>query len=254
MDLIKIFSEISVKLHSDFEETRAATTHPGLKGATNEENVREFLRKYLPKSLDISRGIIVDSENNQSHEMDLIISDTAKTPIFYEKNNIRVIPVECVYSVIEIKAYLDSSQLDRIFENMLSVKNLNKKAWKEIGPIIHSHTMYGKEWGIWPVNYFVFAYDSIDLPNLAKKMNSKNNELKLSPWSRVDTICVLNKGVILNKTPDGMFSPLPDASTTTTYTKTKNALLLFHTLISGLLSEARMPTFVFKDYLKGLTF
>ncbi|WP_268544035.1 DUF6602 domain-containing protein [Candidatus Nitrosotenuis cloacae] len=254
MDLVKIFEEISKKLQSDFDEIRSATSHPGLKGKANEESFRVFLRKYLPKSLDISTGTVVDSDKNVSRELDLIISDAAKTPIFYENNDIRVIPIECVYSVIEIKSNLDSDALDKIFENMLSVRKLNKKAWEETGAIIHSHTMYGKEWGIWPVNYFVFAYDSMALSTLVEKLNSKNEELNLSPWSRIDTICVLNKGVVLNKTHEGMFTPLPDSQTIITYTETKNALLLFHTLISGLLSQARMPTFIFKDYLKDFRF
>ena len=43
-----------------------------------EEVVREFLRTYFPKTLDISTGFLIDSNGNESNQMDIIISDGAK--------------------------------------------------------------------------------------------------------------------------------------------------------------------------------
>jgi hypothetical protein len=64
--------------------------HPGEKGSFFEEIVREFLKMYSPKSLDISTGFIIDSNDNESKQMDIIISDATKTPIFFQNTSVRV--------------------------------------------------------------------------------------------------------------------------------------------------------------------
>ena len=92
-------------MNTDLERIRGANRrNPDLKGIQFEEIFRKFLRLYLPKKLDISTGTIIDSNGNQSKQLDVIISDYSKAPILYEEADIRTIPVECVYSVIEVKA------------------------------------------------------------------------------------------------------------------------------------------------------
>src|SRR2546425_386352 len=108
MNLHEIFDNVARRMRADFEEAHVAMNHPGLKGNAVEESFRQFLRDYLPKALDISTGILVDSEGNQSRQLDVIISDAAKTPIFYRSGETRIIPIECAYSVIEVKSFLDT--------------------------------------------------------------------------------------------------------------------------------------------------
>src|SRR5437763_936837 len=129
MKLDEIFDEIAQQMQSDFEKVRKAIDHPGLKGNVVEETFRTFLRNYLPQSLDVSTGILVDAEGRTSKQLDIIISDALKTPIFYKSGDMRVIPFECAYSVIEIKTFLDSKEVERAFENMKSVRALKKKAY-----------------------------------------------------------------------------------------------------------------------------
>jgi len=132
MNIVGIFDQVAQKMRADFEEAREALKHPGLKGTAFEETFRSFLRDYLPQSLDISTGTLVDAHGGVSRQLDVIISDSAKTPIFYRSGDIRVIPVECAYAVIEVKAYLDANELNRkggVFQNMESVRNLKKTAY-----------------------------------------------------------------------------------------------------------------------------
>ncbi len=127
MDLGEKFDNISKKMRIDFDDVRNSIKHPGEKGRSGEEIFREFLRLYFPKTLDISTGFIIDSNSNQSKQIDVIISDAARTPIFYENLSVRILPVECVYAVIEVKTMLDSTRLQQSFENMKSVRKLEKK-------------------------------------------------------------------------------------------------------------------------------
>lgn len=255
MNIAEIFDEVAKQMRSDFEKARKAVRHPGLKGASFEETLRTFLRDYLPRSLDISTGELVDAHGNVSRQLDIIISDSAKTPIFYRSGDIRVIPVECAYAVIEVKAYLDANELDRIFQNMESVRSLRKTAYfKPTGDVIYSDNLYGMEWEIWPINYYVFAYDSIDLMTLAEHIHERHQTKKLPEHSRIDTVCVLDKGVICNQHADGKFDALPEPGSKLNVCKTAHSLLLFYALTSRYFNQARLPNFRFTNYLGRMRF
>ena len=66
MDLNEIFGEVSAQMRSDFAKAQKSLSHAGLKGVANEEVLKEFLRQYLPRTLDISGGMLVDSDGNHS--------------------------------------------------------------------------------------------------------------------------------------------------------------------------------------------
>jgi len=255
MNIAEIFDEVAKQMRSDFEKARKAIRQLGLKGASFEETFRTFLREYIPRSLDVSSGVLVDAHGTVSCQLDVIISDSAKTPIFYRSGDIRVIPVECAYAVIEIKAYLDANELDRVFQNMESVRNLRKTAYlKPAGPIIYSVNLYGREWEIWPINYYVFAYDSIDLMALAEHIHERHQTKKLPEPSRIDSVCVLDKGVICNQRADGKFDALPQPGSKLYVCKTARSLLLFYALTSTYFNQAMLPNFRFTDYLGNMTF
>ena len=253
MDLTGVFDEVSKQMRSDFIKAQKSLSHAGLKGGANEEALHRFLRQYLPRTLDVTTGMIVDSQGNQSRQLDIILSDSAKTPIFYESSETRVIPIECAYAVIEVKAFLDKRELEKAYQNMQSVKSLVKKAYfEEKGVIAHTHTLYGREWDHWPIHHFVFAYDSSGIDSVLNNLNSlqASNELH----KRIDTICILEKGVILNQGTDGMFSALPVPGSKAIVSHTSRALLLFYTLISVILNQASMRPFNLLPYLKDMSF
>ncbi len=121
-----------------------------------------------------------------------------------------------------MKAALNSRELERAFENMKSVRALRKTGYViEGGPIVHSKTLYGRKWDIWPTNYFIFAFDSISLDELGSLLASWYNRDSLPEWSRIDTVCVLNKGVILNQDRNGQFDALPSLGSIVAHYETK---------------------------------
>jgi hypothetical protein len=251
MKLDETFDFVAQTMRADFEKARCALTHPGQKGDAFEDVFRGFLREYLPKSLDISTGTLVDTSGAYSRQLDIIISDAAKTPILFKSGEIRVIPVECAYAVIEVKARLDAKEINRIFENMYSVRRLSKKAYfSEQTWFDH----YGGHWEILPINYFVFAFDSPDLRELGTLINARHQAEQLQPWSRIDTVCVLDKGLITNRHHDGLLDALPYPDTHMDVVLTKRSVLLFYALVMNYLGSVNMPRFVFTDYIKGIRF
>lgn len=255
MDIVEVFDQVAEKMRSDLAEVRSAVQHSGLKGSSFEEILRRFLISYLPATLDISTGIIVDSSGKTSRQIDVIVSDAAKTPIFYRSGDTRVVPIEGVYAVIEVKGTLTAQELEKAFENMKSVRALQKTAYiASSGPIINKKLMYGREWDAWPTNYYVFAFDSAPLGKLGSLLASWYTEESLPEWQRIDTICVLNRGVILNQCEDGLFDALPSPGSIVGNYETERALLLFYALISRYMFQAEIPPFRFTDYLGKLEF
>jgi len=253
MNLPEIFDEVAERMRLDLRMPRKAIEHHGLKGEAFENTFREFLRQYIPSSLDVSTGFLVDSTGEISKQLDVIISDAAKTPIFYYSGKIRVIPVECAYAVIEVKANLNSCELNKCFENMKSVRSLKKTAHFKSKGELYQVMMYGEIWTFWPINYYVFAYDSIGLKTLADHIIRKHQADKLPCHLRIDTVCVLDKGIIYNKCADGISDALPEPESKVIYSETTRSLLLFYVLISRYFNQARMPDFRTHDYLGDMT-
>lgn len=253
MFLKEIFDEVSIQMKSDFVKAQKSFSQPGLKGNANEDTVKEFLIQYLPKTMDVTTGILVDSTNNKSRQLDIIICDSAKTPIFCQSGEARVIPVECAYAAIEVKAYLDKAELEKAYKNMRSVKDLEKKAYFEPkGAIVSTNTLYGKAWSYWPIQHFVFAFDSPALITVRDNLNALQNHNETH--KRIDSICILEKGVIMNQTQTGMLSALPGLGSKTVVSSTPKSLLLFYVLISTILNQANMNYFNLYPYIKEMKF
>lgn len=258
MVLEKLFDEVSTQMTSRLNQARIGIgTHAPSKGTTFENIFIEFLREYLPKFMDVSSGFIVDANGNQSRQLDVILFDANKSPKFYQKENIRVLPIECVYGVIEVKAKLAISDVGEIFENMKSVRRLEKTAYvrptdNPMNSIITKHTIYDRVWEIWPVHYFVFAFDSVQLENIVSALTGIITKEKLEPWTRIDTVGVLNKGVICNQYKDGNIDALPGNDSTLIPINTSKALLLFYVLISSHLLQAVLPPLRINPYVQAV--
>jgi hypothetical protein len=256
VDLTSIFDEVAEQMRSDLRMARSALRHSGLKGSAFEETLRRFLRRYLPRTLDVSTGVLIDAQGNPpSRQIDVIISDAAKTPIFYASGEVRVIPIECVYSVIEVKAYVDTNELSRVHENMLSVRRLQKTAYYPLDELDRSVSAYGQEWDIWPVNYFLFAFDSIGLRSLGDALHGLHEHAGLPSHQRIDTVCVLDKGLILNRPRDEeRLDALPSPGSVLRLVPSERALLYFYTMITHYLNQAQLPSFRFGAYTREVNF
>jgi hypothetical protein len=84
------FDIISKQMQLEFDRIRGEISHPEEKGKLFEGQFRRFLKEYFPKTLDISTGFIIDSNDKSSNQLDIVISDAARTPIFYQDNEKRI--------------------------------------------------------------------------------------------------------------------------------------------------------------------
>lgn len=216
--LKEVFESISEKMRSDFEKVTKMIEHPGEKGTARENALMKYLRPHIPDKFEFSEGIIIDSFDHQSRQVDVIIHDKTATPFLQDRDLANVIPIESVYAVIEVKSTLTKDELSKCIENIKSVRSLKK------------NTITGQ---VSPTLGFVFAYDSDStLETIYKNFFELSKDIP--PEQQITCICVLNKGLILpiHKARLSSISFLPSNDTLfAMHNNASNALLMFYLLL-----------------------
>lgn len=100
--------------------TRAGAAHVGEDGRYVEHLLREYLKKYLPRDLEVLTGFILRAavvcgkrdnarkkdEHENSSQLDIIVYDTAHYPVYQRFGDSVIVPAEGVVAVISVKKYL----------------------------------------------------------------------------------------------------------------------------------------------------
>lgn len=181
------------KLIESISEARKVIPHSGEKGGEIEEKIRKALAWVLPERIGVSHGFVIDSKDEISKQMDIVLYDKMNTPKIYIGDQVQIFPVESTYACGEVKTKLDSRELEDVFKKCLSYKNLHREAYfPQSGIIKDTVKMFGKESEHWESIFFCIAYESTGLEKLCKECNLMNNREGLSVEKRVDTIVALN--------------------------------------------------------------
>lgn len=102
----------------------SATGHGVLLGDAREVMVREVLMRFLPPSLTIGTGQMVDSNGDRSRQIDIIVY-RSNFPIFRTLGLLDVFMLEGVVATIEVKSTLNKKLLWEALDNCVSVKKLS---------------------------------------------------------------------------------------------------------------------------------
>ncbi len=73
--LLQSFAAQEDVLRAALTQARAENDHAGVKGSRVDVAVREFLRKRLPRRLDVGHGEIVDQSGKRSNQIDVVVAD-----------------------------------------------------------------------------------------------------------------------------------------------------------------------------------
>lgn len=109
INISDLFLGLQDQMKVQLNTNREIIKHPVSKGDALENVWIEWLKKYLPNRYCVDKAIIIDSEGNLSHQIDLVIYDQQYTPFVFTQNGIHYIPAEGVYAVFEIKPDLEGS-------------------------------------------------------------------------------------------------------------------------------------------------
>lgn len=242
----------SEDLQRSLQQVRAAVDHKLSSGQSLEEAVRVFLRKHLHAGLAVTQGQIVDISGNVTKQLDVIVYDAQATPILFTSAEAghQLVPVEGVVGVVEVKSTISASTVPGVIANMQSVKSLEKRAYHRPivpDPITSTYRLYGQELENFPIIYSLLAFESSSWENLIPAMLAYNDTL--APARRVDHTCLLDKGVIANRTPEGQFDAIPNDQTRSMGLPTEHALLMWYIFIQRLYSQATSKPINMHAYL-----
>ena len=199
----EVLSSAQDKLNAAINQIRRSIPHQGEIGTLIEQQFRSQLEEILPEKIGVSHGFVVDSNNEFSRQMDIILYDKLNTPRIFASDGAQIFPVEATYACGEIKTYLDSSKLEDSFDKCLSYKNLCRKAYVEqSGPITTTYSLFADEYDHWQSIFFCVAVESINAKCLGKKYKEIVECKQLPIHQRIDTIVALEgtdgQNILLN--------------------------------------------------------
>lgn len=104
-DVARELRDRSASIRRDF------ATHRPSAGANREDLVERFLVEHLPKRFGVSTGLLISHDGLLSNQADLVVVDQINNAPLYGTARNKLWPVECVYSLIEVKTSLGPSDI-----------------------------------------------------------------------------------------------------------------------------------------------
>lgn len=194
-------SKYSKVLDAKFQSIKATATDSGVKGDGNEKILSEFLEGCSPGWKPILNCQIVDSFDSISDEVDIAICNDHQ---FFTQPGGGVLLVEGVDFVVQSKAMITDSEIDRVIKNSSSVKTLKKAISKGSQVSVPKHV---SPENINYVPYFCFAFSSELKPATVK--DRLNEKCKDVPFQLQPDIVVLHdRGTLLVNGKDGTSTSL----------------------------------------------
>jgi hypothetical protein len=184
--LLEAWSQaIQASLSAASEVVSAATEHNLLLGDAREVLVREVLSTFLPKSLQIGTGQIIDGRRNHSRQIDVVIYDS-RFPVFRTLGTQDIFMLEGVLATVEsVKQLSPAFELSSV-EDWCKRESLDYQLTDDQPPsLVDGATKKRLFDQLLPPTYiFGFRGYKRDLLALGKSMNhwSKTARAKIRTW------------------------------------------------------------------------
>jgi len=190
---------------------------------------------------------VVAANGTVSCQCAIVIVDPS-TPPLWDKEDYRIIPVECLYGIIEVRSFLHAGKLRRAWDQIAQVKALPKAAYLPDRPT-RTGTGRRRDWQYVPTVGMV-AYDGASLDGLSHAFEELADQY--APEHSLDSVWVLTKAFINWTNPnDGNLEPgrEPGAGYTTTHVTPQQILMSLTTHLHQHFGTAWMPDFNIENYL-----
>lgn len=205
-----ILAAVARKIRAEFDEN-SYIEHRGSKGSVREDSLVAVLRKYLPQHVLVTGSCeIIDSIGQRSGQCDIVIHD-AKAPPIFGATGFQILPIECVYAVIEVKSNLTWAELEKSCRNLARIKRMPKVAYHANQQVLApQRQQYGQTYPHCPTTGFIFGYDSSDLWGMSDNLIGLCREMPVA--ERLDGAWVLGKGSYnwLQAEPSDSFVPFAE--------------------------------------------
>lgn len=122
--LHELYASLQNQLAANLDAARKANKNPNAKGDESELTWLKLFDDHLPHRYRSVKGIVIDSNGDESDAIDIIIHDRHYTPIIYGQQGYPYIPAESVYAVLESKQELDKELIEYAGKKAQSVRKL----------------------------------------------------------------------------------------------------------------------------------
>ncbi len=126
VEMQELFKGMQTKMEATLELGRACIPHNGEMGEAAEESWRKWLRTYLPGRYAVDKAFVVDCDGNISGQIDIVVYDRQYSYFVFEQEQVKFVPAESVYAVIEAKQDLTKTHLDYAGDKAESVRRLKR--------------------------------------------------------------------------------------------------------------------------------
>ena len=124
--LSQIFAGLHDSIEQRLETVRKTLQHPGTKGDASENAWLQLLQTYLPQRYTAVKAHIVDSRDQFSDQIDVVVFDRQYSPFILQYEGQTVIPAESVYAVFEAKQTISAGQVEYARKKVASVRRLHR--------------------------------------------------------------------------------------------------------------------------------
>jgi hypothetical protein len=180
------YISLQEKFQSDLRLSKTAITHPGSKGDATELCWIDML-KQLPARYQVERGFVIDSMNDVSEQIDIIVFDRHFCPFMFDHKGLKLVPAESVYAVFESKPWLSKNTIDYAGKKIASVRRLKRTSIA----IPHAGGVYPPK----DLTYILgglLTTSSKYSPLMSKSLQGALNQLDQE--SKIDIGCAVNSG------------------------------------------------------------
>jgi hypothetical protein len=120
-----LFEAVSKEFETAFIRS-AQSIRPDEKGGPREEQLRQFLKDWLPQQYDVTNGYVINRNREISRQCDVIFYNSLICPKFIldKTTDRRLVPLADIYGIIEVKSTLGESELIDALEKIESVDKL----------------------------------------------------------------------------------------------------------------------------------
>jgi hypothetical protein len=188
--LAEIMTSVAKRMRADFDRSKVSRHGPSA-GRSRETIVLDFLQAYLPRRLmAVHGGEILSSQGEFSKECDILLVDR-DTPPFTDTNDLRIVPIECVHGVVEVKSNLTKNKLIEACENIRAAKRLQKTAFWNPAEMQEPDII---SLVVPPTFGLIFAFNSPSLKSVTENLRQWTQNRPKSEWP--DSVWILGKGQI----------------------------------------------------------
>lgn len=239
--LKKLFLHLQGQMAAKLNTNRECIPHQGSKGDASEECWRIMLREYLPKRYRVEKAFVVDSLDQCSDQIDIVIFDQQYSPFLFNQDGAYYVPAESVYAVIEAKQDFNKKMIEYAAGKAASVRKL-----KRTNAVFSTASGSMKKHWMFDIPAGIVALGSEWSPPLGDAFNDVINEVAKLDGHRLDFGCAIQGGAF-SVTYSGSNAPVLEKSPVDV-----SLVTFFWNLVARLQTQGTAPAIEVPEYFKAL--